>query len=275
MAARNPFPGMNPYLEARWGDVHTRLVAYASDQLQPVLPDDLRARMQERVFIESVEPVGRSFYPDVHVYERRGAGAPRATPGAGARAADGPVTVAEPLVIHVPGTEITQGYVEIIDARSGGRVVTVIEFVSRSNKTPGPGRDLYRAKQDDTSRARANLVEVDLLRAGQPVTLVPPHLVPPASRTPYHASVRRGARPDELEYYPMPLRERLPAIKVPLRPTDADVALDLQALVDLSYERGRYDDIDYGERLEPPLSADDAAWARSVVECAETRHADG
>jgi hypothetical protein len=274
MAARNPFPGMNPYLEARWGDVHARLVAYAADQLQPVLPDDLRARMQERVFIESVEPVGRSFYPDVHVYERRGAGAPRATPGEAARVGDGPVAIAEPLVIHVPGTEITECYVEIVDARSGGRVVTVIEFVSRSNKTPGPGRDLYRAKQADTSLARANLVEIDLLRAGQPVTLVPPHLVPAASRTLYHVSVRRGARPDALEYYPMPLRERLPAIKVPLRPTDADVALDVQALVDLAYERGRYDDIDYGELLDPPLAVDDAAWTHGVLESAETRPAD-
>ena len=183
--------------------------------------------------------------------------------------------MAEPLVIHVPGTEITEGYVEIVDARSGGRVVTVVEFVSRSNKTPGPGRDLYRAKQEDTARARANLVEIDLLRGGQPVTLIPPHLVPPASRTPYHVSVRRGGRPAALEYYPIPLRERLPTIKIPLRPTDADVALDLQALVDLSYERGRYDDIDYGELLDPPLSADDAIWTRRVLESAETRRAAG
>src|SRR5262245_32956713 len=101
MAARNPFPGMNPYLEARWCDVHTRLVAYAADQRQPRLPDDLRARMQERVFIESVEAISRAFHPDVHVYERRGA--PQTTAPEGPTHGDGPVVTAEPLVIHLPG----------------------------------------------------------------------------------------------------------------------------------------------------------------------------
>ncbi len=38
----NPFPGMDPYLEQHWGDVHHRLVQYASDQLQEHLPADLR-----------------------------------------------------------------------------------------------------------------------------------------------------------------------------------------------------------------------------------------
>lgn len=41
---------MDPYLEAHWGDVHARFIAYASDQLQSKLPSDLRARVQERVF---------------------------------------------------------------------------------------------------------------------------------------------------------------------------------------------------------------------------------
>ena len=50
---KSPFPGMDPYLERHWGDVHQALVTYIRDQLQPSLPDDLRARMQERVYIES------------------------------------------------------------------------------------------------------------------------------------------------------------------------------------------------------------------------------
>ena len=34
----SPFPGMDPYLEQHWGDVHTSLVIYARNQLQKVLP---------------------------------------------------------------------------------------------------------------------------------------------------------------------------------------------------------------------------------------------
>ena len=39
---KSPFPGMDPYLERHWGDVHQALVTYIRDQLQPSLPDDLR-----------------------------------------------------------------------------------------------------------------------------------------------------------------------------------------------------------------------------------------
>lgn len=34
---KSPFPGMDPYLETRWGDVHSRLNIYASDTLRPAL----------------------------------------------------------------------------------------------------------------------------------------------------------------------------------------------------------------------------------------------
>ena len=46
---KSPFPGMDPYLESYWGDVHTSLVTYARDQLRPQLPKDLRVRVEEHV----------------------------------------------------------------------------------------------------------------------------------------------------------------------------------------------------------------------------------
>jgi hypothetical protein len=42
---RSPFPGMDPYLEQFWGDVHHRLITYLSDAIQKQLPGDLRARV--------------------------------------------------------------------------------------------------------------------------------------------------------------------------------------------------------------------------------------
>jgi Protein of unknown function (DUF4058) len=62
---KSPFPGMDPDLERHWGDVHQRIVTYACDRLQSRLPEDLRARMQERVYIE-IPDVGRGeYYADV------------------------------------------------------------------------------------------------------------------------------------------------------------------------------------------------------------------
>lgn len=60
----SPFPGMDPYLETHWGDVRTGLVVYSCDQLQPLLPTPLIARIKEREFwhtemsrLEEDEPV--------------------------------------------------------------------------------------------------------------------------------------------------------------------------------------------------------------------------
>lgn len=36
----SPFPGMDPYLEQFWRDVHARLIIYAADQLQAKLPGE-------------------------------------------------------------------------------------------------------------------------------------------------------------------------------------------------------------------------------------------
>jgi hypothetical protein len=255
---------MNPYLEQRWGDVHTRLASYAADSLQERLPDALRARMQERVFIESTDEVlpypRRGFSPDVHVYEVP-------SPELSAPGSDAGLAIeAEPIIIHLPETEVIEAYIEILDISSGGRVVTTIEFISRSNKRPGRGRRDYLRKRSDTIKARASVVEIDLLRGGRPVTLAAP-VLPMKSvwRTPYHACVHRAAKPEQIEYYPVPLRTRLPVIRVPLRATDADVTLDLQGLIDEAYRKGRYDDIDYAQPLRPALSADDAAWAAQLV----------
>jgi len=53
MQTTSPFPGMDPWLEAYWGDVHASLTAYARDALQPNLPAGLKARIEEYVAVES------------------------------------------------------------------------------------------------------------------------------------------------------------------------------------------------------------------------------
>lgn len=259
-ATKSPFPGMDPYLEPFWREVHSGFMIYARDQLQAALPQELRARIEERVFIESELGAEQSVYPDLAVIEQ-----PQyATRGT--LAIESGVAVAEPVIVHVTADEVTETFIEIVDARSGNRVVTVIELLSLANKRPGAGQDLYLEKQQELRWSDVSVVEIDLLRAGQRVLMVRDELLKPALRTTYRICVRRGWARRRFENYPIRLRDRLPRIGIPLRQTDRDVPLDLQAVLDQCYLNGRYrGDIDYAKPLDPPLDAEDGAWVDALL----------
>jgi len=164
-------------------------------------------------------------------------------------------------VLHLTGKPISQGYLEIIDVGSGNRVVTVIEFVSPSNKIAGAGRNLSLEKQKEVLAARASLVEIDLPRDGRRELSVPQYRIPLSHGTTYQVCVRRGWKLPDAEVYQARLQKRLPVIRIPLRETDHDVPLDLQALIDQCYRNGRCDDINYRVPPIPSLDPEDAAWA--------------
>jgi hypothetical protein len=255
---KSPFPGMDPYLE-HWGDVHTRLTLYACDALQPALPEDLRARVEERVFLESEPELLRMIIPDVHVVQVHEA------PGqTGKAAGSGGTAVAEPLVFEVHDEPVTEGYIEIRQ-RDGGKVITVIEFLSPANKLGGQGQQKYLEKQAEVLQSDASLVEIDLVRRGARVLALPEYDIPPQSRADYLACVSPGWKRTRRELYVMPLRQRLPTIPIPLRKNERPVTLDLQALLDQVYSAGRYDDTDYRSQPEPPLSPEDAAWVADLL----------
>jgi hypothetical protein len=247
---------MDPYLEQRWRSVHHRLITYAADQLRPCLPRELRPNIEERVFIETYEGEHRDIYPDVYVVEHPQKPERGLSPAPSVRSA-----VAEPILVHIAREPASQGYIEIIDAESGNRVVTVIEFVSPTNKLPGEGQGLYRKKQSQVISAGASLVEIDLNRTGKRSMFGPIESLQPRMRATYMACVTRGWNSDTAEFYPLDLREPLAAIRIPLRQSDADVALDLQALIDQVYENGGYETIDYSHTPLPPLDPENAAWA--------------
>jgi hypothetical protein len=247
---------MDPYLEAHWRDVHASLIVYSSDAIQGLLPPSLRARINERVMPELPEGIGdHPLYPDVRVVEyarRRETAAP---PAAG-------VAVAEPLLVDVEPDPAAETFLEIIDRESGNRVVTVIEFLSPSNKSPGPNRELYLRKQHEICSSDTNLVEIDLNRFGIHTLAFPLEFLKPQFRTGYMACVRRAARPGKWEVYLMPLWQRLPVVKVPLRPADADVPLDVQALVEQCYRNGAYEGtLSYAADPDPPLLGAERDWA--------------
>ncbi len=250
---------MDPYLEARWGDVHQRLITYASDALQARLPPGLRARVEERVFVETEHDQMRRIVPDLHIAQVH----PAHSHEAGGGEADG-VAVAEPMTFLLEEEEVTEGYIEIREA-GGGKVITVIEFLSPSNKAGGEGQRLYLQKQSELLRSDTSLVEIDLIRSGRRVIAFPELRIPAERRRDYLVCVRRGWSEREREIYALSLRQRLPAIPIPLRQSDRPVPLDLQALLDKCYANGRYDDIDYTEPPVPALEPEDAAWAEFVL----------
>jgi hypothetical protein len=255
---------MDPYLQQHWRDVHTRFVLYSCDQLQGGLPADLVARVEERVYLEQEGEPDRSFYPDVRVVERR-AGA-----DTGVAVLDD-VELAEPVIVKFRNEPISEPFIEILDASTGKRVITVIKFISPTNKIPGQGYDLYRQKQKEVEQAGVSLVEIDLVFGGKRALSVPLSRIKFRDRTRYQAIVRRGWQWYEAAVYPLPLHRRLPAIPIPLRQTDPDARLNLQSLIDQSYQNGRYDSLDYQEEADPPLEGHDAEWADAILRAAGKR----
>jgi len=247
---------MDPWLELYWRDVHSSLIIYIRDQLQSKLPAPLVARAEESVMVDVEEERPLSMRPDVSVSEDWRGGATVVM--------EPPKAVAEPVLVRVAEPEVHRR-VEIIDGASGGKIVTAIEVLSPSNKEPGVGRDAYRLKQRASISAGVNLVEIDLIRAGHWAFAFDESSVPSQIRAPYMVCVFRGTRLGERAFYPLPLRERLPSIAIPLRPQDRDVALDLQAVIDEAYEKGRYDRTNYQLPLNPPLAGEDAAWVSEVL----------
>lgn len=249
---------MDPYLEAHWGDVHHSLVQYARDALQPGLPPALVARVEERVFVEREAGTGRRVIPDVRIAQLH------RTSSGPMELREGGTAVAEPEVFEVLEEEIAEGYLEIRE-RDGSRVITVIEFLSPANKAGGVGQQKYLEKQGQVLHSDASLVEIDLVRSGQCVLALAPNQPPLASPFEHLACISPGWRRTRRELYRMPLRERLPALPIPLRQHDARFILELRSLVDLAYAAGRYDVLDYSADPDPPLPPADAAWAADLL----------
>jgi hypothetical protein len=84
--------------------------------------------------------------------------------------------------------------------------------------------------------------------------------------SPYLAALIR-ARHIQAEVWPIGLCERLPILPVPLRQSDPDVPLDVQAALNTLYDEARYAlTLDYDQPPpEPPLSEADAAWAAECI----------
>ncbi len=251
----SPFPGMNPYLEQDdvWHDFHERFLPHLAEVIGAQLAPHYIVKIDEHVYIHEPPADRRALLGrgDVLMASQQpavgGAVATTAT-------AVGPAQVVLPTV-DVEGVS----YLEIRDRRER-RVVTVIELLSPANKYSGPDREQYLGKRGGLLASSAHLVEIDVLRGGPRM----PFAVPPPECE-YYALVSRMERRPTADFWPIRLRDPLPAIPIPLRAPDADARLDLQAALHHVYDVAHYANYIYEGVPQPALNAADEAWARALV----------
>jgi hypothetical protein len=258
MTTKNPFPGMNPFFEQRWRDAHTRLITYLHDTVQQRLPEDLVAGVEEEVVAIDASERTTVCRPDVQVRDPWTVKEP-AVAAVAAEPATPPAT--EPIRVFL--AEETERWLEIREV--SGRLITVFELLSPSSKVESAERERYLRKRRGFISGGVNLAEIDLVRQGASLFPQPVRDVLERAGACCGICVFRAVRIAERELYPVRLRDRLPVIRVPLRPTDADLAVDLQPLVDQCHERGRYHLLDYQLDLDPPLPPEEAAWVAEVL----------
>ena len=251
----SPFPGMDPFLEAQeWEDFHTRLMTAFSDRLSPAVEPDYLIRVERRVYVERVgedpETMRRADIAAIAVDSGPATGILSQTPGTIAVVCDLPMPI-----------ERFETYLVVRD-RETMQVVTVIELLSPANKRrSGDGRREYLTKRREFLASTSHLVELDLLRGGVRLPVV--GSLPPGD---FYAIVSRANRRPRCEVYTWTLRDKLPAIPIPLKHGDADAVVPLQEVFDTVYQRARYDlSVKYDSPLDPPLSNVELQWVKQLT----------
>jgi hypothetical protein len=263
---------MDPYLESpNWFPcLHDGLIFCCQELLQSRLPEAYYAQTSQRVWLEYSR---RRIEPDVEVLQTQRRSRKPASRGGTAVAE---LVARRPYVVRVQTVEhgpFKESYLEI-RRREGKkpRIVTAIEILSPSNKTPGnPGRALYLEKQREVLAGETHLVEIDLLRGGTHTLAVPRAMAAEtAGEFDYLISTHRFDLSQQFLVHPLRMEECLPVIGIPLLPGDADVPLDLQAAFQRAYDAGPYRrEVDYARvRVKPRLQPEQATWAAGLVKSA-------
>jgi hypothetical protein len=253
----SPFPGMDPYLEhpAIWPDVHNRLIVAIADALTPKIRPKYYASIEERVYLTEMEGREMVGQADVAVIGHGNGDTEPGTQPASSASDSSVLTVRVPLV-----EEVRETYLEV---RETGRdhVVVVIEVLSPTNKRWGRGRLLYQDKRIDVPGTRTHLVEIDLLRAGEPMPVLED-----GRASDYRILVSRGNRRPNASLYVFGVRQPIPTFPLPLKRGDDEPTLDIGDLLYDLYDRAGYDlRIDYSNEPYSPLRDSDAAWADELL----------
>jgi hypothetical protein len=253
MRVPSPFPGLDPYLEhpTLWPGVHNGLIAALQLALAPQLRPRYYVAIEERLYI--TEPDQRVFVgrPDLAVV-----GHPEVE--AGLQPAPSASSV---LAVQVPlPDEVRETYIEVRETGTD-YVVTVLEILSPTNKRLGRGRRLYEDKRMEVLASTTHLVEIDLVRAGEPMPITGY-----GSASDYRILVSRGDCRPNATLYAFGVRQPIPLFSLPLKPGDQEPTVDLGRILQDLYDRASYDlRLNYTGDPDPPLPSVEVAWADQLL----------
>ncbi len=274
----SPFPGMDPFLESQpeWELFHAWFVRELARVSLP-RAQQIGCWIDVERDIYRQEPTGELALVGVpdDVLSVHSNGPQRN--GAQSSGGNGPIAVAVPRSVHeivLDPDEMDQrwqDYLVVRKADKSRRVVAVVEVLSPANKE-GTYVSKYQEKRRRCISSSAHFMEIDFLRDG---TNPSRELFPELARTPYFIFIARqhGMGRNE-EGYPLRLQDPLPLIGLPVGPGQPDLPLDLPAAFaaayDLTVPPGA---INYRQEPvpPPPLSPEDAAWVRDVVQSVSPR----
>lgn len=251
---------MDPYLENpdHWRGIHTALIFCCFEALNRALPPGFVARIEERIYLTAPED---RFYPDIAI-ER--------LPTLGGRQAvlEAPRGIDIPLSVALEVREVRQRFIEIVELAVPERVITALEILSPTNKTPGDGYAEYRRKQAEYLKSATHLLEIDLLRAGtHTVAASKSEITAHFGHWDYVVCLHRAGSGLTGDTWPRTVRQVLPQVLIPLTETHPDIRLDLQSIISRVYEAGAMErSIDYSLPPVPALHPEDAEWADALLQ---------
>jgi hypothetical protein len=234
---------MDPYLESTeiWRSFHHHLAEEIAITLNQALSRKYFADVELHTTVDEIGIGARSSYPDVAVFEVE-----PDFPQRHSAVAIAPAPHYRPAVTIEP-TRSRAVHIYLSDTKE---LVTTIELLSPANKR-GRGLDQYREKRRSFLLSAIHFVEIDLLRGGERPGW---EVNDPPLDTDYILLVNRNSMPHRnSEIWDVALNRSLPTFPIPLLPSDSDIALNLQTVVDTIYQRYVYDRrIDYTQPIPPP-----------------------
>ncbi len=248
-----PFPGMDPYLEQPgiWNQIHTNLISAIQRNLAASVRPTYYVAIEQRTYLTLLPPDDQLIgMPDALVIDE----AAMLPVAAG-------TAVAEPTEIGtLPAQEeVIERYLEVRLTETR-EVVTVIEILSPTNKVHADGRRKYLDKREKVLASQTSLVEIDLLRAGEPMPMYA------TRQTDYRVVVSRSWQRPYAAFYLWDLQEPIPDFHIPLRRNEVEPVLPLNDILHAVYNEVGYDlMINYGREAIPPLTEAQAAWVREAV----------
>ena len=166
------------------------------------------------------------------------------------------------LFTSVIREEHQEDFIEIRQ-RSDGRLVTLLDVVSPSNRTTSSGRQAYLDTRKDGRNGGANLVEIDLVLQGQPMLDYARENLPDWD---YAVTVTRATQPERHEIYTATLQKRLPRFRLPLAADDRDTVLNLHAAFARAFDQGDFaGKIDYHRDPPTSLAPDRREWLNGLL----------